>query len=1198
MGIYRAEGITSALTGNTYRPPATSDYAGFTQALPTAQTASTTPGSSGIQPSLAQLQQNYDNAVATARANGQLPNGPYAPGFLGSPDGPKVPQEVTDAWNSLHRGQGPAAPGSPGSQPSLAQLQQNYNNALAAARASGQLPYGPYVPGREPGSPDGPKVPQAVTDAWNSLHPGQGPATPAPPPLTGLPGPLDPALATLWTNAAGDTDPARTKQNQVIEAVTAAQLWSGEATRRLGLATQAQQDTAAAKAQYGENSPQYLAALARENAAWASVWQANANANQAAAQLGVYAADPSYAPAMNGAKTVIDAGLKPLGKQWNIPQAKGSLSDAKAQLTKAGQIVQLANQAVQKFQNAATEFSQLPNKYDPLLPYKDLGQNLTVQNDPGPSWQTLNDEHRRAYYHNQALYSGGLKDMADGNKLSADVSVEVLKQQLALLKPGTKEYNETQSALADAKKGQATAGTNQGVIQTYYNLAASNDRLAQLDQQFDNIKDRALAAARQTNSYWFDPKGYFNANNKYSGKLTGIDPVIGKDGQLHAIFTYENWSIDIQLTFAPDHQPNRLPDSWKAVSAEWASFNAPARSAGANASLPSNNIMGLANYQQVSAAQAAIALQAANAQKQIADLTAKYQDAVTAANTGRTGANKITYQTDSAGPGAPAGPNIPAAVTAAWNDLQKGRQNYAQLYPQLQAYGEWLSFLSLQDLSNYGNQDRQNELQAAFTKSSTAEQQRVLTPLAQQYNAPILLGQQSQKQVSDTVSAALKGQTQDDTAVTDKIQQLGGNGGTLQVVSGFFLPDSGGMIPLTLFSVTDAQGHTRWVDSSGRDYDSTGDYGHNAQMPEGGTFYFPALKAKPAYQLVANVTGQASTPPSSFVFDAQGNAAVQTLKIDGPSKTMQFVDGAVGIITSVATITAFAFPAVGLIAIAGGIYLSIRAGQDLADMHAHGQSWASWEGVMDFGMIVASLLPEGAGAFRTAGLMRSAKVELGLGQALRSGFRLVNAGKMTAEGVAAAPWAVTANAVMESGGWWGKGWFKAAKILDRTGMAIGIGLMSRSGYEGFKYWNEMSDLDKLNNGLSFVVGLFATGMGVRGYHRGGRGGSVQVEDPVTGNVITAKVHPRLMPALSSLLDGAGVLNAEHVYASLRLDESGNVTHQRTQADGRYILYRLENGDNVLLPRIAANQVPYLRCNSWQAPNTGRITVAMYIPQRV
>src|SRR5262249_12078648 len=146
-------------------------------------------------------------------------------------------------------------------------------------------------------------------------------------------------------------------------------------------------------------------------------------------------------------------------------------------------------------------------------------------------------------------------------------------------------------------------------------------------QQFDNIKSQALAAAQQTNSYWFDPKGYFNGNNDYSGKLQGIDITIGQDGQLHAKFTYENWTNDIQLTFAPDHQSSTLPDSWKAVSAEWASFNAPAQNPNTNVCLPSKNIVGLANYQQMSALQTVNGLQATDAQQQITQLATAYKDA-------------------------------------------------------------------------------------------------------------------------------------------------------------------------------------------------------------------------------------------------------------------------------------------------------------------------------------------------------------------------------------------------------------------------------------------------------------------------------------------------------------------------------------------------------------------------------------------
>jgi RimJ/RimL family protein N-acetyltransferase len=992
MGIYRVDGISGVLAGKPYTPPATSNPAGFAQALPPAQTAAV-PVASGSQPSLAQLLQNYNDAVAAARANGTLPNGPYAPGFLGSPNGPKVPQAVTDAWNKLHAGQG---------QTTLA------------------------------------------------------PPTVAPPPLTGLTGPLDPAFTTLWTNAAGDTDPANTEQNQVIEALSAAQLWSDEATRRQGLAAQAQQDADAAKAKYGENSPQYLTALAQQKEAEGAYTQAIANAMQAGAQLNVYATDPSYAPAMNGAAAVINAGVK-LPQPW-VPTGHGSLADARAQLAKANQTVQEANQAVQDYQDAAAKFSQLPNNYNPsalppIIP------------------QTLNDPHQLTYVQKQDLYYGGLQDMADGNTLTADVWVGVLTQQLASLKQGTKEYDDTLSALNQAEDDKAKAAGFQAEVQPYSNLAASNEHLYQVNQQYNRLKNQALAATRQAHPNLFDPGGYVTQNGNSSGQLTGTVVTIGKDGQLHATLTYQHWTNDIQLTFAPGRQPAHSTDAQQKASADWASFNAPAQSASANLCLPTRDTVALAIYQQASAQRAVNLLP----QQKVNQLTTAYKDAAAKAG--------IFNTTDSSGQPIPPstlfGKDIPPAVTAAWSDLQPALKAYAPIQATVQANDQWLSFLMTQDLSNYGNRDRQNELSVEFFNASQAERQRKMDAAAQLYNQPILLqapagGQQSQQPVWDTqdklysgVSGALNGQPADITAVTDKIQQLAGKGGKVQVVPTFFAPDSGGLIQSALFLVTDAGNHQYWVDSNARDYNKLADYQHNSKLPVAGILYVPTL-AGPAYQLAAKVTGQKS--PSAFVY-YNGNPVIQSLKIDGPSKVWQAVDGTVGIVTSVATVLTVSplAPVAGLAAIAGGAYLAVRAGQDLYDMSEHGQDWGSKEGLTDMGMILASLLPDGAGAMRSIGLYRNG---MKLVPALRSGFHLIDAAN-PAKGIFGAPWAGDAQTVMNAGG----ALFGTAEILNAVGMAGGLGLMGASGYDTVTQWDNMSDSGKLNSGLSFASGLFASGMG-------------------------------------------------------------------------------------------------------------------------
>jgi LysM repeat protein len=1017
--------------------------------------------------------------------------------------------------------------------------------------------------------------------------------------FSNLTSPTDKALETQWVNAYTDTNPANAKQDQVIEAATEAQLWQDEAKVRQGPADQAHQATQTALTQYGENSPQYLTALANEREADAQVWQANANAGQAGAQLNVYAADPAYSSAIQGAKTVIDAGLQSQGLQWMVPTAHGSLSDAQTQLTQAAQTVTDANQAVQDYQDAVTAFSQLPSGYNPTTPYQDMPPMMTSTDYHGPTWQQLNDQHKVTYYKNQKLYWAGVLDLSNGNKSLADVTVGVLKQQLSLLKPGTTDYTNTQTALNQALTDQTTAGTNLTTAQAYSTLASANLNLAQVNSQFDTIKQQALNAAYKTNSYWFDPNGFTNLNNDYSGKLKGVEVTIGKDGQLYANFTYENRTMQVQLTFPKGSQPN--DPAWQQVSQAWASFNAPASST--TACLASNNVVGLANYEQVSAQQAVNGLQLSDTQQAIGQLTAIYKSTLAKYNTN--GVTTVSYSTGPSGqPGAPTGTNIPPDVATAWSNLQAGQQ----LSTQLQSNGDWLAFLTTQDLSNFDNQDNQDALRKKFFTDTPAEQQRQFNQLAQAYGKPILLQPVAGSRLTvwdttnkldngigvalniqpDDPNAATSGDTNTPwysgqsldtiTTVANKVQQLAGKGGSVQVLPTFFAPTNGGLLQSALFLVTDSSGNQFIVDNNGRQYNNLQSYQQDSKIPVGGTLYLPTFKTPsqgaPGYQLAADVTGQPAA--SSSVVDAQGNAGFQSVKIDGPSGAWQAADTTAGIVTSIATIASF-IPGLDVVAIpvaiAGGTYLGVRSGMDLADMSEHGQSWFSKEGMLDLAMVATSALPLGAGGFRLAGLMRAG---MDFGPALSTSFNVFGRADLAAGPFSASTNVGAAKLLMDTG----PGAFKAARGLDLTGTAIGAPLMAYTGYNTIANWNEMSGFDKLNNALGFASGLYAAGMGVHnnsklpdtGWQRpqydgqAAGPGYVWARSPANGDIVPAKVFPGLMPSVTPLLGPDGVLDSVHL-----VDPSNSA--KRTGKTQRFALFTDgKTGTNFILPTLSGGQL--------------------------
>ncbi|TIL82417.1 MAG: hypothetical protein E5Y68_04800, partial [Mesorhizobium sp.] len=62
--------------------------------------------------------------------------------------------------------------------------------------------------------------------------------------------------------------------------------------------------------------PEVAKAIAAENVAIANFGEAEAKAAQSAAQLDVYALDPEFKNAMDGAESTLDAALAPYGLDW------------------------------------------------------------------------------------------------------------------------------------------------------------------------------------------------------------------------------------------------------------------------------------------------------------------------------------------------------------------------------------------------------------------------------------------------------------------------------------------------------------------------------------------------------------------------------------------------------------------------------------------------------------------------------------------------------------------------------------------------------------------------------------------------------------------------------------------------------------------------------------------------------------------
>lgn len=172
-----------------------------------------------------------------------------------------------------------------------------------------------------------------------------------------------------------------------------------------------------------------------------------------------------------------------------------------------------------------------------------------------------------------------LKDVADAqakvDQLTMDHVILVDQFKVSQAKPGTSDYKAAITTLLDDVHTRdrviANDKADQKVGDTGLTLAQANANLARY-----GIFDKAVTAYRGENSYLFDPNGFTNLNNDYSGKLEKQE-VIVKDGQIYLRNTYEHGIFDgshvleIQITFAPGKAPRNRSDAGKQVDTQWQS---------------------------------------------------------------------------------------------------------------------------------------------------------------------------------------------------------------------------------------------------------------------------------------------------------------------------------------------------------------------------------------------------------------------------------------------------------------------------------------------------------------------------------------------------------------------------------------------------------------------------------------------------
>ena len=129
--------------------------------------------------------------------------------------------------------------------------------------------------------------------------------------------------------------------------------------------------------------PEVAKAIAAENAVIASFGEAQAKAEQSGAQLDVYALDPEYKRAMEGAESTLDEALAPYGLEWKPPEPKGTLADAQNRLTLANNALESASAARAEYEEGEKSLLEAIDKQVDLPTLSDPNQP-SVSNSGGP----------------------------------------------------------------------------------------------------------------------------------------------------------------------------------------------------------------------------------------------------------------------------------------------------------------------------------------------------------------------------------------------------------------------------------------------------------------------------------------------------------------------------------------------------------------------------------------------------------------------------------------------------------------------------------------------------------------------------------------------------------------------------------------------------------------------------------------------
>ncbi|RWM80980.1 MAG: LysM peptidoglycan-binding domain-containing protein [Mesorhizobium sp.] len=286
--------------------------------------------------------------------------------------------------------------------------------------------------------------------------------------------------------------------------------------------------------------PEVAKAIAAENVAIANFGEAEAKAAQSAAQLDVYALDPEFKNAMEGAESTLDEALAPYGLDWKPPEPKGTLADAQSRLTLANNALESASTARAEYEQGQTSLLEAIDKQVDLPTLSDPSQTA-VSSPDGPSAEETNQQGKAAHAEVAELFTNVSLHTANGNKATIDqmISSTELELKLTDAKPGSPEYTAIEERLEGLQTLQGAAANQVTLAEAYQEYGVAQAEAADLAVTMEPLKQQLLAQAQERNPHHFDWEGYTNGHGDFTGKIESQD-IVEENGQLYVVTVYEN----------------------------------------------------------------------------------------------------------------------------------------------------------------------------------------------------------------------------------------------------------------------------------------------------------------------------------------------------------------------------------------------------------------------------------------------------------------------------------------------------------------------------------------------------------------------------------------------------------------------------------------------------------------------------------